>query len=429
MRPSLFAALLPPVFPAPTDFDRRVTTRLGFILVALLLMTGVKARAADTETVMHSFALTSNDGSSVYSSLTMDASGNFYGTTVDGGAHAAGVVFRLSPTSGGRWQETVLYAFTGGVDGGNPHAAVVFDTAGNLYGTTEAGGVKQKGCGTGCGVVFELMPSETGSWTETVLHAFKGSDGSTPYAGVVLDAAGNLYGATLAGGKSGAGTVYKLSQNGGVWSETVLHNFTGQPDGKTPYATPILDDSGNLYGTTYTGGAHNQGSVYEISTQPSVTESVLYSFKGGTDGDEPFAGVIFDHNGNLYGTTSEGGTANYGTAYRLNAAKGWNKTILHQFLGLSVGDGGYPNGLIFDGSNTLYGTTVGGGQYNPGTIFRITLGSGGSKETVLYSFTGGNDGAYPSASLTLDSGTLYGTTLWGGPAGDTVGGVAFQFVP
>jgi uncharacterized repeat protein (TIGR03803 family) len=247
---------------------------------------------------------------------------------------------------------------------------------------------------------------------------------------VSFDAAGNLYGATLAGGKNGLGTVYKLSQIGGIWSETVLHNFTGQPDGKTPYATPILDASGNLFGTTYAGGAHNQGSVYEVKTQPTVTESVLYSFKGGTDGDEPFAGVIFDHGGNLYGTTSAGGTADYGTAFRLNAAKGWTKTILHQFLGLSVGDGGYPNGLIFDGSNALYGTTVGGGLYNPGTIFKITLGSGGSKETVLYSFTGGYDGAYPSASLTLDrSGTLYGTTLWGGPAGDTVGGVAFQFVP
>jgi uncharacterized repeat protein (TIGR03803 family) len=417
----------------PTHFVARLQILIrgfAFTLVLFCLILAGNARAANTEKVLHAFYVNPNDGSSVYSSLTIDTAGNLYGTTVGGGTHGSGIVFRLRLTSGGNWQEIVLYNFTGGPDGGNPYATLVLDSAGNLHGTTSAGGTKQKSCSGGCGVVFRLTPSPTGQWKETVLHSFKGTDGSVPHAGVVFDAAGNLYGATLGGGSAGNGTVYKLTPSAAGWTETVLHNFTGAPDGKAPYATPILDGAGNLFGTTYGGGAHNQGSVYEVTSQPSVTEHVLYSFRGSADGSEPFAGVILDSSGNLYGTTSAGGKANYGTAFKLNATNSWSKTILHNFLGVTVGDGGYPNGLILDGTNTLYGTTVGGGLYNPGTIFKVTLGSGGWKETVLYSFTGGNDGAYPSAPLAIDTaGRIYGTTLWGGPAGDTVGGVVFQFIP
>jgi uncharacterized repeat protein (TIGR03803 family) len=212
---------------------------------------------------------------------------------------------------------------------------------------------------------------------------------------------------------------------------TLEGDFFSGADGSTPYSTPVFDKAGNLYGTTYEGGSNNHGTVYEVSQESGVwTEQVLCSFKGGSDGDEPFAGVIFDQAGNIYGTTAEGGTANVGTAFKLTKSNGWKKTILHQFLGLNDGDGANPNGLVFDQHSNLYGSTVGGGKFNPGTIFRISHTSSGWREIILYSFTGGLDGAYPSAGLTIDAaGHLFGTTLWGGPAGDTIGGVAFEFAP
>ena len=408
-----------------------------FAAPILSLVMGTSAGAAHIPKTLHAFTPygRSNDGSSLYSSLTLDAEGNVYGTTVEGGTHNAGIVYELSPTESGPWKETVLYNFKGGSqDGANPHATLVFDNAGNMYGTTLSGGLNPRVCNGGCGVIFKLAPpTGEGKWTETVLYEFTGgADGGTAYAGVILDSASNLYGTTLAGGSKGFGTVYELTPAfGGGWQETVLHNFGGTPDGVAAYATPVFDSAGNLYGTTYEGGAHNQGMVYQLTKQGSAwVEHILYSFKGGNDGDEPFAGVIFDQAGNIYGTTSAGGSANCGTAFELLAGSGWKEVILHTFLGLNGGDGAIPNGLTFDRSGNLYGTTVGGGQFNPGTVFRLSRKSRGWKETVLYSFTGGNDGAYPSAALTMDAvGNLYGTTLWGGPAGDTIGGVAFEFIP
>jgi uncharacterized repeat protein (TIGR03803 family) len=403
----------------------------------LFLVCSAAAWAANAPKTLHAFlsAGNNNDGSSLYSSLTLDAAGNLYGTSVGGGTHNAGVVYELSPGSGGKWRETILYNFTGGSqDGSGSHATPVFDAAGNMYGTTPNGALSSKQCGQGCGVVFQLTPpTNGGAWTENILHKFTGgADGGVAYAGVIRDGAGNLYGATTTGGSKGKGTVYELSPaTGGGWQETVLYNFGGTPDGAEPYSMPVLDGAGNLYGTTYEGGTNNKGTVYELSQASGVwSEQILCSFKGGNDGDEPFAGVILDAAGNVYGTTAEGGTANVGTAFKLSAANGWKKTILHQFLGLKAGDGANPNGLIFDAQGNLYGTSVGGGKFNPGTIFKISQISGAWKETVLYSFTGGNDGAYPSAALNIDgAGHLYGTTLWGGPAGDTVGGVAFEFTP
>jgi uncharacterized repeat protein (TIGR03803 family) len=387
--------------------------------------------AAESPKTLHDFAVKGNDGSSVYSSLTLDAAGNLYGTTVDGGQFNEGIVFELSPTPTGQWKETILYSFKGGSsDGANPHTAPVFDSAGNLYGSTVGGGLDAKFCNSGCGVVYKLTPSADGTWTETVLHEFtSAADGGVAYAGVALDSAGNIYGATQVGGTSENGVFYELSAtSGGSWQETVLHNFGGQPDVSDAYATPVFDSAGNLYGTSYGGGAHGQGTVYELSqSSGDWTEQVLYSFKGGSDGDEPFAPVAFDKAGNIYCTTAEGGTQNVGTAFELLAAQGWKKVILHQFQGVEFGDGANPNGLVFDAKGNLYGTTVGGGTDNPGTIFRLTPTSHGWKETILYNFTAGNDGAYPSAAPILDSaGHLFGTTLWGGPAGDTVGGVAFE---
>jgi uncharacterized repeat protein (TIGR03803 family) len=400
-------------------------------LLGVFLCLGA-AWAAPTPSVLHSFGVHLQGGSDLYAGLILDASGNAYGAAESGGTYGYGVVFELSPDGAGDWAEKVLYDFKGspGDDGATPHATLVFDRAGNLYGTTVSGGASSN-----FGIVFKLAPTSQGQWTETVLHRFTGgTDGATPYAGVILDAAGNVYGATDGGGAAGDGTVYKLTpSDSSPWVETVLHSFTGKPDGAGPFAAPLLDAAGNLFGTTYYGGARNDGAVYKLAPQPdgSWAETVLYSFKGGSDGVNPGAPLIADRSGNLYGTTAVGGSAGCGIAFKLTAASAWAETVLHTFLGITEDDGENPNGLTFGPRGVLYGTTVGGGTDNPGTIFRLTPSeSGGWTETVLYNFTAGLTGAYPSVGLTLGpNGGLYGTTLWGGPAGDTVGGVAFEFNP
>ncbi len=410
--------------------------RLQILTLALAaLSAGAVAIAADTPKVLHSFGSNgARGGSDLYAGLTLDAAGNLYGAAESGGRYGFGIVFELSTDSSGAWHETILYSFKGHQDGANPHATLVWDRAGNLYGTTANGG--GTACGRGCGTVFMLSPS-AGAWTETVLYRFTGpADGEVAYAGVVVDAAGNVYGATLGGGASTFGTIYRLTPGpSNVWQHTILHSFAGKPDGASLYATPTLDDFGNLYGVTEQGGAYNKGTVFMIAAAASSApvEHILYNFKGGADGASPMAPLTFDQSGNLYGTTDAGGSANCGTAFRLSPSQSgaWTETILHTFLGVTAQDGENPNGLIFDTHGNLYGTSVGGGTDNPGTIFELSpMPDGSWKETVLYSFLAGLDGAYPSNGLAIDSaGNLYGTTLWGGPSGDTTGGVAFQYIP
>jgi len=402
----------------------------------LILLLASAAWAAGTLQVLQSFG-TGNlyKGSDLYAGIIMDSQGNLYGAAESGGPRGFGVIYELSPTTttGGGWTETVLYNFKGGTgDGAGPHATLFADSAGNLYGTTAAGGTRSSTCRTGCGTVFMLMPA-AGQWQETVLYRFTGgTDGATPYAGVVMDTAGNLYGTTISGGASDAGAVYKLTPGAiGEWTETVVYSFGGHPDGASPYPTPILDAAGNLYGTTNTGGTHNLGIVYMLAVQPdsSFAEHVVHTFAGGADGANPLAGLTFDQNGNLYGTTSYGGTANCGIAFALepDAEGGWTEHLLHTFLGAPY-DGENPNGLTFDAQGNIYGTTSGGGVDNPGTIFKMTHTSTGWQEIVLYNFTAGDDGAYPFSGVALDhAGNIYGTTLWGGRAGSTIGGVAFRF--
>jgi uncharacterized repeat protein (TIGR03803 family) len=403
-------------------------------ILILILAHGVWA--AGRMTVLQSFGTGNLDeGSDLYAGLIRDAQGNLYGVAESGGTRGAGVVYELSPVTGG-WTETVLYNFKAGADdGANPHATLMADSAGNLYGTTVSGGLDAT-CRGGCGTVYMLTP-DAGHWEETVLYRFTGgSDGAVPYPGVTMDSAGNLYGATNSGGAQRAGVIYKLTPSStGAWTQTVLYTFQGRPDGSAPYATPILDRTGNLYGTTEGGGAHNLGIVYMLAPQAGggFTEHVLHTFAGGADGASPLAGLIFGPHGNLYGTTTLGGSANCGTAYELvpNGAGGWTERILHTFLGVTAQDGENPNGLTFDAHGNLYGTSTGGGTDNPGTIFKMTRNPSGSwTETVLYNFTAGATGAYPSSNVVLDpAGNIYGTTLWGGPSGDTTGGVAFEFTP
>ncbi|MGH6839302.1 MAG: choice-of-anchor tandem repeat GloVer-containing protein [Methylocella sp.] len=383
---------------------------------------GGGASAAPVETVLYSFT-GGSDGDSPRAGLIADSSGNLYGATSSGGGGSSqGVVFKLLP--GGT--ETVLHTFCnlpGCSDGSGPEAGLIADSSGNLYGTTFIGGTSL--CfGQGCGVVFKLSPGGT----ETVLHAFTGfpSDGAFPELGLIADSSGNLYGTTLEGGGGssgcyiapsslGCGVVFKLSPGG---TETVLHSFTGGSDGLFPTSTLIADSGGNLFGTAVGGGASGNGVVFKLS--PSGTETVLYSFKGGSDGGAPEGGMIADSSGNLYGTTGVGGASvcidGLGCGVVFKLTPGGTETVLHSFAGGS--DGSDPvGGLIADSSGNLFGTTGGGGGSGCGgsgcgTVFKLTPGG---TETVLYSFTGGSDGGLPRAGLIADSGgNLYGTTLNGG---------------
>lgn len=295
----------------------------------------------------------------------------------------------------------VDYAFNG-TNGAAPTATLIEDPAGNLYGTTSSGGA-------GFGVVFKLDTANR----ETVLHKFTGNpDGATPYGHLVLDGSGNLYGTTFSGGTAGLGTVFKIDRSG---KETVVHSFTGNPDGANPCAGLVRDNSGNLYGTTENGGAFGFGTIFKIDA--SGNETVLRSFAGSpSDGADPTADLILDGDGNLYGTTFTGGSGGFGTVFELDTTN--TETILWNFTGGA--DGGNPfGGLTRDANRVLYGTTENGGGTQlvdrPGGCCRgVVYELNGNTETPLYTFTGGNDGGNPAADLVLSNGVLYGTTLSGG---------------
>ena len=384
------------------------------------------------EQVLFNFS-SGGDPNHPYAALTFDKAGNLYGTTQSGGAYNQGSVFELMPSAGG-WTETVLYNFTGGTDGGQPTANVVFDASGRLHGTTSAGGGGS--CNGGCGTVFQLTPGYSG-WKEAVLYTFSGgSDGREPHAGLTVDAAGNLYGTTVLGGSdsscsSGCGTVFKLSNGAGGWNYSVLHAFKGDTDGVSPYAGVTFDKAGNLYGTTFAGGASGKGIVFKLTSAYSGwTESVLYAFRG-NDGAAPKSGLVLDAANNLYGTTFQGG-AGYGVVFKLGLSNGaWREQVLHRFADAPAA--GSVASLAFDRAGNLYGTTMLGASSGScpggcGTLFRLTAGSGGAWTfNVLHVFGRGSDGFTPSSNLIADtSGNLYGTTQAGGAHGE---GVVFALMP
>jgi len=312
-------------------------------------------------------------------------------------------------------------------DGTSPYGGLILDAAGNLYGTT-AHGWGSDCYWNGCGSVFELTPNPDGTWTENNLSdVFFDTDyGSWPMASVIFDAAGNLYG-TASGDYTCCGIVFQgAPQPDGSWKWTTLHSFTGGTDGSTPFAELILDTSGNLYGTTVLGGAYGNGVVFELTPNPdgTWTETTLYSFTGGKDGAHPQSGLIFDATGKLYGTTAYGGLpgcvgSGCGTVYTLTASGGrWKEKVLHRFSGGK--DGGLPTArVIFDAAGNLYSTAESGGAYGYGVVFELIPNPDGSwKEKVLHQFKGGKDGANPWPALVLDgTGNLYGTTYNGGPYG------------
>jgi uncharacterized repeat protein (TIGR03803 family) len=389
-------------------------------LLQVLLITAQSAQAqtAFTYEVLYTFAGAADGGVPV-ASLVRDSAGNLYGTTQDRGTSDWGVVFKLDANG----KESVLHSFTGGADGATPLAGMILDSAGNLYGTALQGGPP---CGLfTCGVVFKI--DSTGN--ETVLHGFTGTDGANPEAGLLRDSAGNLYGTTSAGG-SGYGIVFKLDSN---YKETTLYTFTGAADGGQPLAGLISDSAGNLYGTTQGGGDFSTcipdgcGAVFKLDPI-NGNETVLYTFAGGADGRYPSGDLIQDSAGNLYGTTNAGGAScissgiGCGVVFKLNPVTG-KETVLYAFTGGTDGGQPFKASLFIDNAGILYGTTALGGAPGGcggggcGVVFKLDPTTG--KETVLYTFTGGADGGQPAAGLIRDSsGNFYGTASTAGISGN-----------
>jgi uncharacterized repeat protein (TIGR03803 family) len=320
-----------------------------------------KIDTSGNETLLYNFTGGADGGFPEQGKLALDAAGNLYGTTGSGGTSGFGVVFKLDAAAGGN--ETIVHTFTGGLDGGWPHAGVVLDLAGNLYGTTQTGGDPACG-GFGCGVIFKL----DSSGNEAVLHNFEGgSDGTGPFGNLILDAAGNLYGITASGGTANDGIIFKVDAAG---RESVLHTFTGT-DGAGSTGGLVADSAGNLYGTTALGGASKQGVVFKLDL--SGNETVLFSFTGGADGGNPITSLALDASGNLYGTTDAGGTAcgfpGCGVVFKLDPTG--EETVLHNFTGA---DGTQPLDLVRDATGNLYGTTLEGGNSGCDIVFTDTCG-------------------------------------------------------
>jgi len=384
----------------------KVTTKLALAGLLALVFTSASAAPAQTFSLVYQFR-SGTGGINPYAGVVRDATGNLFGTTYNDGAFASGTVFTINPAG----KEKVLHSFnqTQG-DGAFPwYGTLARDASGNLYGTTYLGGTASQLC---CGTVFKV----TASGKEAVLYTFTGIGGDGfPQSGVVRDSSGNLYGMTPNGGTSNAGTVFKLDPTG---KKTVLHSFTGSNDGGFPVAGLVLDATGNLYGTTQ-GGSSIAGTVFKLDSNGKMT--VLYTFTGSNDGGTPKAGVIRDAHGNLYGTTNLGGTDGVGTVFKVTAQG--QETVLHNFTGGSDGWLPFGGGLVRDSAGNLYGTTPQGGSNDFGVVFKIdTKGN----ETILHTFSG-SDGKIPYGTLILDkAGNLYGTTYQGGAYG---GGVVFKIAP
>jgi len=398
---------------------------LALASVLLLTLASTPPARAQTYTLLYSFQC-QPDGSNPQSTLLVDPSGNLYGTTSSGGTYVSGTLFELSP----EWVETILHSFAGGAeDGAQPeHTALLRDGAGNIYGVTPFGGNHDSG------VVYKLSPTAA----ETILHQFApGSSGTEPFGGLLRDQTGNLYGTTYGGGDlscgggGGCGTVFELTSPSG--QEKVLFSFPPGPNGpglygQLPEAGLVRDSAGNLYGTTTTGGnPQSRGTVFELSA--SGQETVLHEFTGGPDGSFPNAPLVRDSAGNMYGATPFGGGRNYGTVFKI--ASGGQYSVLHNF---TTRQGGvYPAGPVAeDAAGDIFGVTENGGTglcqggfaNGCGAIFKL---SPSGSEQVLYNFLGEPDGQYPLAGVTRDShGNLYGTTSEGGAYGC---GTVWKFTP
>ena len=400
---------------------------VSFITLAIVWMMAQVQAFGAAESLLWNFG-NGSDGSGPAAGLVTDSSGNFYGTTQNGGIYGAGTVFKLTPAG----SESTIWNFGNGTDGKNPTADLTLDASGNLYGSTFAGGAN------GFGTVFEV----TAQGSEAVLWNFDplNGDGHGSQAGLLIDASGNLYGTTFGGGPfKDSGTAFELSPpaiGGGAWTESTVWNFGQGTDGFSPYGRLIMDTSGNLYGTTHYGGTNGLlgGIAFKLAPPAKAgklwTESILWSFGAGADGQNPAAGLLMDGSGNLYGTTQGGGTAGGfpgGTVFKLTSAG--SESILWNFNPAVSGEGLDPTAvLLLDTNGNLYGTTQLGGAWGQGTVFRLTppaISGGNWTEAILWSFlNNGTDGEIPLAGMLLGArGNLYGTTQSGGAY---QAGVVFQ---
>ena len=404
---------------------------IAFALIAVV----PQAAHTQTFTVLHNFT-GGLDGGGPYAGLIMDARGNLYGTAAEGAItsghcypQGCGSVFELKHSNSG-WLFNPLYIFHGKADSGGSYASLTFGRDGTLYGTAS-------GIGTGsCGTVFNLKPPPAACtstlcfWTVKVIHSFQSPDGCTPFSPVIFDEAGNLYGTA----DDHPGVVYELTPSNGSWAETVLTTFD-YGDGSFPgYGGLVFDKAGNLYGTT-SGGGDNQcdpgygcGVVYQLTPSGSGwTNNTLYEFHDGSDGGFPEGGVIVDGSGNLYGTSTEGGSGTAGTVFELSPYNGyWNFNLLASITG-NPNVGGPWDSLVMDAAGNLYGTTASGGLYGTGAIFKLTPSNGGWTYTSLHDFVCSTDGCEPYDSVIFDpKGNIYGTASAGGTDNH---GVVWEITP
>ena len=380
--------------PSTRTHTLNLVVLFAFLLTSALLAS--PALQAQTYQILYNFN-PSVDGASPVG-LTRDAAGNIIGVA---GLPNKGSVFKLDLTTR---VLTTLYTFTGTPDGDTPLDPVVLDSSGNIYGTTRGGGAN------GLGAIFKI----DSNGVETILHSFNGTDGQAPN-GLIRDPAGNLYGTTVSGGIGGSGVVFRINKSG---VHQTLYKFTG-PDGAQPYAGLVRDSAGNLYGTTDTGGDYGKGTIFKLA--PNGTETVLHSFPGKAGGNRPFAGLLIDSAGNLYGSTFAGGTGRLGTIFKLDSSGVF--TVLVNFSGANGEAPG--QALAMDAAGNLYGTTgKGGNPFDLGVVFKLDPSG---TETVLHSFAGQPDGAGCVTPLLVSSdGTIIGSS----PAGGLYdGGTIFRIKP
>ena len=393
----------------------------NLVLLAVAVTTGLAASTCAqtyTGSTLYNFGLTSNDGAYPFGGVVRDAAGNFYGTNWSGGGSSncspyggCGTVFKLD----GSGNETILHAFTGNTDGAGPVASLTMDEAGNLYGTTSAGGISTHYAG-GAGTVFKI----TAGGEYSILHKFGGNptDGAAPRGSLVLDGAGNLYGTTTTGGAYGKGTVFELRTDG---RESVLYSFRGKADGAYPGTNLLRDGAGNLYGAANQGGTFGVGVMFKLSLRGVIT--VLHTFCSSpvcADGEYPLY-IVRDAAGNFYGSTEYGGNGQ-GVIFEVSSAG--VESTLYSFCPGGVGpgcpDGSGPTRLLVSGSD-IYGAAAGGGNGGAGLVYKLTETG---VETVLYSFPADySQGATPVGVIADSAGNLYGTALNGGSGN---AGVVFE---
>lgn len=422
---------------SPCDYTGRVVNRvaiaaiIAFVFMLCLAMT--QAAQAQTYHVIHNFT-GGEDGAYPATGLTIDGSGNIYGTAFGGGAQGFGTIFNLD-NDGGGWFLTPIYAFPEGDEGAGPSGTLVIGPNGALYGSTAAGGggpcLSENGY-RGCGTIYSLQPPATApatvifNWLATTLYRFSQTNGAYPQGPLTFDSSGNIYGTAVNGGNAGWGLIYELVPNGSGWTQNVLYQAQGDGDGAYPFGGVVFDQSGNLYGVFSQNGPNNNGAVYELSPSGSGwQESTVHSFTfNGDDGSTPQGGLIVDTSGNLYGSTVHdinGG----GTIFEMQSGGGWSYDFIYGLTG-GIELGPYDK-LAMDAAGNLYGTTYGDGLYGYGSVFKLTRSQNGWTYSSLHDFTGGTDGSNPICRLVIDSsGNLYGTAGGGGPYGK---GLVFQITP